>query len=117
MYKVCFTTDDTYVDNFGDEIDPNDKIGIYGAFDPASWNDEALKNIVSGFSTISAKCEGDDKDMLTNLINGRGGFDRLDSIVKKVREQSIKDLEAANLFEQLFSISISSVETFGEALV
>ena len=85
-------------------------IEIYGAFDPASWNDGALKNIVSGFSTISAECEGDDKEMLTNLINDRGGFDRLDSRVKKVREQSIKDLETVNLFEQLFSMSISSVE-------
>ena len=92
------------------------KIEIYGAFDPASWNDKALKSIVTSFSTVSAKCQGDnDKDMLTNLINDRGGFDRLDKIVRDVRQQSIKDLEVVNLFEQLFSMIITPVETFHEA--
>jgi len=94
------------------------KIGIYGAFDPASWNTKLLKSIVTSFSSRSAECQGEsDKEMLTDLINARGGFDRLDSIVRDVRKQSIKDLEAANLFEQLFSMSISSVETFDEAQV
>jgi len=89
------------------------KIEIYGAFDPASWNTKALKSIVTQFSTRSAKClVASDKAMLTDLIIGRGGFDRLDNIVRDVRQQSIKDLEAVNLFEQLFGIYISSVETF-----
>ena len=88
-------------------------IEIYGAFDPASWNAKALKSIVTSFSTESAECQGEsDKDMLTNLVNDRGGFDRLDSIVRDVRQQSITDLEAVNLFEQLFSMSISSVDPF-----
>ena len=92
------------------------KIGIYGAFDPASWNTKVLKSIVTSFSSRSAECqEESDRIMLTDLINERGGFDRLDSIVRDVRQQSIKDLEAVNLFEQLFSMSISSVQTFDEA--
>ena len=94
------------------------KIEIYGAFDPASWNATALKDIVSSFSTQSAECQGEsDKNMLTSLINNRGGFDRLDRIVRDVRQQSIKDLEAVNLFEELFSVSISSVEILHEAEV
>jgi len=89
------------------------KIEIYGAFDPASWNAKALKSITTSFSTKSSICQGEsDKEMLTNLVNCRGGFDRLDCIVRDVRQQSIKDLEAVNLFEQLFSMSISSVDTF-----
>ena len=92
------------------------KIEIYGVFDPASWNDKALASIVASFSTTSAECQGEsDKEMLTNLINDRGGFDRLDRIVQDVRQQSIKDLETINLFEQLFSVRISSVNTFHEA--
>jgi len=88
-------------------------IEIYGVFDPASWNAKALKSIVTSFSTESAECQGEsDKDMLTNLVNDRGGFDRLDIIVRDVRQQSITDLEAVNLFEQLFSMSISSVDPF-----
>jgi len=94
------------------------KIEIYGAFDPASWNTKALKDIVTSFSTQSATCQGEsDKETLTNLVNDRGGFDRLDRIVKDIRQQSIKDLEAVNLFEQLFSMNISSVETFHDAEV
>jgi len=96
------------------------EIKIYGAFDPASWNTTALKGIVTNFSTQSATCEVEsDRKMLTNLINdrGRGGFDRLDKRIRKVRQQSIQDLDAVNLFEQLFSMNISSVETFHEAKV
>eukprot|EP00593_Proboscia_inermis_P000572 CAMPEP_0171299708 /NCGR_PEP_ID=MMETSP0816-20121228/8565_1 /TAXON_ID=420281 /ORGANISM="Proboscia inermis, Strain CCAP1064/1" /LENGTH=342 /DNA_ID=CAMNT_0011775727 /DNA_START=222 /DNA_END=1247 /DNA_ORIENTATION=- len=88
-------------------------IEICGAFDPTSWNDKALKSIVTSFSTRSAECQGQsDKEMLTKLINHRGGFERLDIMVREVRQNSIKDLEAANLFEQLFSMSISSVDSF-----
>jgi len=87
------------------------KIKIYGAFDPASWNAKALKVMVKDpICTEDAKCqEESDKIMLTQLIIGREGFDMLDSTVMDVRQRSIKDLEALNLFEQLFSMSISTV--------
>jgi len=92
------------------------KIRICGAFDSTSWNTKALKSIVTSLSTKIAKCEGEsDKEMLTNLVNDRGGFDRLDRIIRDVRKQSIQDLEVVNLFEQLFSTSISSVNIFHEA--
>ena len=90
-------------------------VEIYGAFDPASWNAKALKSIVTSFSTETAECQGEsDKIMLTDLVNDRGGFDRLDSRVRDVRQQCITDLKAVNLFEQLFSMSISSVDKFHE---
>lgn len=95
------------------EVDEAIEAGItmYGVFDPTSWTTESLKNIVTSFSTISAECQGEsDRVMLTDSIMYRGDFNRVDSMVREVRRQSIKDFEAVDMFEQLFSVSISSNE-------
>eukprot|EP00555_Chaetoceros_dichaeta_P000294 CAMPEP_0198276882 /NCGR_PEP_ID=MMETSP1447-20131203/65551_1 /TAXON_ID=420782 /ORGANISM="Chaetoceros dichaeta, Strain CCMP1751" /LENGTH=316 /DNA_ID=CAMNT_0043971865 /DNA_START=866 /DNA_END=1816 /DNA_ORIENTATION=+ len=119
MFIIHTTISEVYerlwcVHEIDEAIEAN--IQIYGAFDPASWNDKALKSIVTGFSTVSAECTGEDhKKTLTRSINSRGGFDKLDKIVRDVRQQSIKDLESANLFGQLFGMSISAVERVHEA--
>jgi len=119
MFIIHTTISEVYerlwcVHEIDEAIEAN--IQIYGAFDPASWNDKALKSIVTGFSTVSAECTGEDhKKTLTKSINNRSGFDKLDKIVRDVRQQSIKDLESANLFGQLFGMSISAVERVNEA--
>jgi len=80
-------------------IDAN--IPIYGAFDPVSWNDQALieKKTVE---TEHAICAKEDKIMLTALIKKRGGFARLDKEIIKTRNRSAKDLKMIHMFEQLF---------------
>ena len=46
--------------------------------------------IVENVNTETAECQGQDMIVLNNLINVRGGFDRLKEVVRKVREEGKK---------------------------
>merc|ERR1740124_568904 len=89
-------------------------INIFGAFDVVSWNDNSFNKIITNIYTQNADCQAKDKIMLTNLINSRGGFDRLDGVIKHVRQQLMKDLATAHLFKRIFGIDLSSMERSGE---
>jgi len=87
-------------------------LNTFGVFDLASWDNNKLKLSTTSVKTCDADCQGKDKAMLTNLINFRGGFDRLDNEIRKVRQQSMKDLATAHLFKRLFGTDISSIDRF-----
>jgi len=85
------------------------KINIFGAFDSSSWNNKSFKKIVKSVKTKDAKCQEKDLVMLTKLINDRGGFDRLDKKIAAFRKLAKQDLATALLFEELFSLNITSI--------
>ena len=64
--------------------------------------------------TCDADCQGKDKEMLTGLINTRGGFDRLDKKIEMVRRQLMKDFTIAHTFKRLFRTDVCSLERIGE---
>lgn len=109
MFVIHTTTSEVYerlwcVHEVGDCLTA--EIDIFGAFDLASWDADLIRSI----NTRNADCQAKDKLILTDLINARGGFDRHDHIIKNVRRQSMQDLAAANLFKQVFGLSITSID-------
>jgi len=85
-------------------------IKIFGAIDTNRWTEKQFDKMVDTVCTRNAVCQDQDREMLTNLIQERGGFDRLDKEAVGVRKQAKSDLLAALSFQQLFSMDISSIE-------
>eukprot|EP00593_Proboscia_inermis_P007607 CAMPEP_0171301196 /NCGR_PEP_ID=MMETSP0816-20121228/10311_1 /TAXON_ID=420281 /ORGANISM="Proboscia inermis, Strain CCAP1064/1" /LENGTH=326 /DNA_ID=CAMNT_0011778545 /DNA_START=330 /DNA_END=1313 /DNA_ORIENTATION=+ len=85
-------------------------IKIFGAIDTNSWTEKQFDKMVDTVCTRNAVCQDQDREMLTNLIQERGGFDRLDKEAVGVRKQAKSDLLAALSFQQLFSMDILSIE-------
>ena len=83
--------------------DLNKNVELFGACDTTKYSvDEMTK--AANIKTKDGECSDVDKVTLTARIEANGSFDELDKVIKKVRTQLAKDLNAAYLFRRVFGI-------------
>eukprot|EP00930_Biecheleria_cincta_P101976 TRINITY_DN93628_c0_g1_i1.p1 TRINITY_DN93628_c0_g1~~TRINITY_DN93628_c0_g1_i1.p1 ORF type:complete len:382 (-),score=39.49 TRINITY_DN93628_c0_g1_i1:59-1204(-) len=68
------------------------KVLAQGLFDFYRWDKDKF-NAAKAIKTDASDCRPDDREMLVKLIDGRGGFQRLDGVIAKFRQLMLDKLE------------------------
>ena len=86
-----------------------ENVNMRGLFDTASWTAAAFRKAKRQDTATSTCGNKEDQAKITDIIKGRGGFERLDEVIAKFRGKMLGDLRMALQFEQLFNLDVSSL--------